>query len=300
MGARARRAEVEVQLSLVTAMRSVAGPYRSDNQDSIGCSTEYVFVADGVGGHIGGDVASWTVTHRLMAALAPVPSRGLDADQLRTLVAVANAELRLRSDREPVLAGMSTTFTGLFCADDAVRIVHVGDSRAYRVRAGDGRRMTRDDSLVQLLVESGAIRGDDAPFHPQRNIILHSLAGAADDAESITVLSVPAQVGDRWLVCSDGLSDYVGDREILALLADGDPESAADALVGAAVAADSHDNVTVAVSEVVGEAADDAGPSAESRPYRYLGAAATPDLGPVGDLSRSDPSEGDLSLADQD
>ena len=213
-------------------------------------------------------------------------------------MAVANAELRLRSDREPALTGMSTTFTGLFCADDAVRIVHVGDSRAYRVRAGDGRRMTRDDSLVQLLVESGAIRGTDAPFHPQRNIILHSLAGAPDDAESITVQSVEAQVGDRWLVCSDGLSDYVGDRQILALLADGDPESAADALVGAAVAADSHDNITVAVSEVV--EADDAGSSAEPRPYRYLGAAATPELGPVGDLSRGDRSDGDLSRADQD
>jgi protein phosphatase len=286
VGDRARWAEVEVQLSLVTAMRSVTGPYRSDNQDSAGCSTEYVFVADGVGGHIGGDVASWTVTHRLMAALAPVPSRELDAEQLRTLVAVANAELRLRSDREPALTGMSTTFTGLFCADGAVRVVHIGDSRAYCVRSGEGRRMTRDDSLVQLLVESGAIRDEDAPLHPQRNVILRSLAGATDDAESITVLSVPAQVGDRWLVCSDGLSDYVGDREILGLLAEGDPESAADALVEAAVAADSHDNVTVAVSEVV-EAAD-AGSSAEPRPYRYLGAAAAPELGPVGDLSHGD------------
>ena len=268
-----------MQLSLVTAMRSVAGPYRSDNQDSLGCSTEYVFVADGVGGHVGGDVASWTISHRLMAGLAPSTARTLSNDELRSLVAVANAELRLRSDREPALTGMSTTFTGIFCADDAVRIVHIGDSRAYLVQDGNGRRMTRDDSLVQMLVDSGAIDDVDAPHHPQRNIILRSLAGARADADGLTVLSVPARVGDRWLVCSDGLTDYVDEQELLAILAAAQtPEEAADALIEAAAAADSHDNVSVAVSEVV--PADET----EARPYRYLGAAAAPDKGAIADL----------------
>ena len=270
-----------MKLSLVTAMRSVAGPYRSDNQDSLGCSTEYVFVADGVGGNVGGDVASWTISHRLMAGLAPSTARTLSNDELRTLVAVANAELRLRSDREPALTGMSTTFTGIFCADDAVRIVHIGDSRAYLVRHGHGRRMTRDDSLVQMLVDSGAIDDADAPHHPQRNVILRSLAGAREDADGLTVLSIPAQVGDRWLVCSDGLSDYLDEEELLAILAAAQtPEDAADALIDAATAADSHDNISVAVSEVV--PADEA----EARPYRYLGAAAAPDKGAIGDLSQ--------------
>ena len=201
-------------------MRSTTGPHRNDNQDSIGCSTDYVFVADGVGGHIGGDVASWTVAHRLMAGLAPTAARTLSDDELRELVGVANAELRLRSDREPALTGMSTTFTGLFCTDDAVRIVHIGDSRAYLVRGGHGRRMTRDDSLVQMLVDSGAIDGADAPYHPQRNIILHSLAGDSADAAALTILTVPAVVGDRWLVCSDGLSDYVEEDVFLPILAE--------------------------------------------------------------------------------
>lgn len=269
-----------MQLALVTAARSVTGPYRSDNQDSIGCGADYVFVADGVGGHVGGDVASWTVTRRLMASLATVATRALDEDELRTLVAVANAELRLRGDREPELAGMSTTFTGLFCADDALRVVHVGDSRAYLVHDGTGRRMTRDDSLVQMLLDSGAIGDADAPFHPHRNIILHSLAGDTDDAGALTVATVPAQVGDRWLVCSDGLTDYVDEEELLSILAAAQtPEEAAEALLQAALDADSHDNVSVAVAQVV--AADDAA----DRTHRVSGAAADPDKGAVLDLS---------------
>lgn len=270
-----------MKLSLVTAMRSVAGPHRSDNQDSLGCSTDYVFVADGVGGHVGGDVASWTVAHRLMASLAPITTRTLSEDELRTLVAVANAELRLRGNREPALAGMSTTFTGLFCADDYVRIVHVGDSRAYLVRDGVGRRMTRDDSLVQMLLDSGAIDDAEAPHHPHRNIILHSLGGDTDDAAALTVLAVPAQLGDRWLVCSDGLTDYVDEEVFLPLVASAEnPEAATDALVAAATEADSRDNVSVAVAEVVAAA------DSTDRPYRFAGAAASQDKGTVGDLSR--------------
>jgi len=270
-----------VQLSLVTAMRSVAGPHRCDNQDSVGCSTDYVFVADGVGGHVGGDVASWTITHRLMASLAPTATRTLSEDELRTLVAVANADLRLRGDKEPALAGLSTTLTGLFCTDDALRIVHVGDSRAYLVSDGAGRRMTRDDSLVQMLLDSGTIDDAEAPYHPHRNIILHSLAGDPGDADALTVRTVPTAVGDRWLVCSDGLTDYVDEDELLALLAGAEsPEAAAEALLAAALDADARDNVSLAVAEVV--AAD----SSTDRPYLCLGAAASPDVGRVADLSR--------------
>ncbi len=267
-----------MRLSLATALRSITGPHRADNQDSLGCSADYVFVADGVGGHVGGDVASWTVTHRLMASLATVATRRLTEDALRELVAVANAELRLRGDREPALAGMSTTLTGLFCGDDAVRVVHIGDSRAYLVRDGVGQRMTRDDSLVQMLLDQGTIDDDEAAFHPHRNIILHSLSGELDDAACLTVHLVPARSGDRWLVCSDGLTDYVPEPEILRILALGTVEEAADALIAAALAEDTHDNVSVGVAEVVAAADDE-------RPARYLGAAASAAGGEVGDLS---------------
>ncbi|WP_051480360.1 PP2C family serine/threonine-protein phosphatase [Cellulomonas sp. KRMCY2] len=265
-------------------MRSVTGPYRSANQDSVGCSSEYVFVADGVGGHAGGDVASWTVTHRLMSLLAPVGSGALDVEGLRTAIARANADLALRVQREPSLAGMATTFTGVFCADNVVRVAHIGDSRAYLVRDGQGRQVTRDDSLVQMLLDSGAISDAEADHHLHRNVIVRSLAGAPDDAHDVTVLIVPAQVGDRWLVASDGLTDYVPETEILAaLITAPGPDAAADALIAAATAADSRDNISVAVSDVV---SCEEGGSPDARPYRYLGAAASPESVVVGDLSR--------------
>ena len=268
-------------LRLTTAMRSVTGPHRASNQDSVGCSDDYVFVADGVGGHVGGDVASWTVTHRLMSALAPRHSRDLDTDELRIAIAQANAELSLRVQREPALAGMATTFTGLFCSDGAIRIAHIGDSRAFMVRDGAGRRMTRDDSWVQLLVDSGAIRPDEADHHPNRNVILRSLAGSLADTDGMTLLSVPAQAGDRWLVASDGLTDYLPEPQVIELLAAAaSPDDACATLVDAALAADSRDNVTVAVSDVVESQ------GSADRPHRYLGAAASDKPGTIGDLSR--------------
>ncbi|WP_250447981.1 PP2C family serine/threonine-protein phosphatase [Actinotalea sp. C106] len=253
-------------LTLVTAMRSVTGPHRSNNQDSVGASEEYVFVADGVGGHAGGDVASWTVTHRLMSLLAPAGSRDLSTEELQGVLAQANAEIGQRARRDPALTGMSTTFTGLFCTDDAARVAHIGDSRAYLVRDGEGRRVTRDDSLVQMLVEQGAIGADEAYGHPRRNVILRSLAGSLEDGDNITMLEVATVPGDRWLLASDGLTDYVPEAEVLALLAEAaGPEEAADALVAAAEAADAGDNITVAVSDVVDAPASEAG---AERPYR--------------------------------
>ena len=242
----------DMTFSLMTAMRSVTGPHRSSNQDSAGCSDAYVFVADGVGGHVGGDVASWTVTHRLMADLAPWDTRTWDATRLRAAIAVANAELALRVGREPALAGMATTFTGVFCAAGAMAVAHIGDSRAYLVQDGRARRVTRDDSLVQMLLEARMIHEDDAQHHPQRNVILRSLGGSVTDPEKMTLQSVPSRVGDRWLLTSDGLTDYVAEADVLEILTEAaTPEAAADALLAAALAADSRDNITVAVSDVV-------------------------------------------------
>lgn len=275
-----------MSLMFTTTMRSETGPHRSSNQDSVACTADVVLVADGVGGHAAGDVASWTVTHRLMSMLAHRPSRELDVDELREVIAQANADLALRTSRDPSLAGMATTFTGLFGAETAVRVAHIGDSRAYLVRDGEGRRVTRDDSLVQMLVDSGTIDEADADHHPHRNVILRSLAGRPDDADGMTILSVPAGPGDRWLVASDGLTDAVPDSAIVAiLLEEPDLEAAADRLVQAALDADSRDNITVAVADVV--EADDGG---ARRAIQYLGAAASEDRPYIGDLSAPPPA----------
>lgn len=241
-----------MSLSLVTAVRSVAGAHRASNQDSAAGAAGFAFVADGVGGHAGGDVASGTVAHRLVEALAAARTPELTGADLRAALADANAGLAQRVRREPSLEGMATTFTGVFCAGEAARVVHIGDSRAYLWRDGAAHRVTRDDSLVQLLVEAGVVDPADAAHHPRRNVILHCLAGDAADPSHVTVLTVDTRPGDRWLMATDGLTDYVGEDRVLALLGgDGGPEVVADALVDAALDADAWDNVSVVVADVV-------------------------------------------------
>lgn len=275
-------------LGLRTAMRSVTGPHRRVNQDSVGAGAGFVFVADGVGGHVGGDVASWTLTHRLLATLATSWGRTLDVEALRGVLADANADIGLRVRRDPHLRGMATTFTGLFAGDAAIRVAHIGDSRALLVRDGQGRRVTRDDSLVQMLVDAGTISEADADHHPNRNVILRSFTGAPTDAGELTVLSVPAQVGDRWLVASDGLTDYVPqDRIVEVLVAARSPEAAAEALLQAALDADSGDNISLAVSDVVELPAGQ-----DRRRVEALGAAADPAQGYLGDLTSRPTPEG--------
>lgn len=250
-----------------TAMRSDAGAYRSSNQDSVVATSRYVVVADGVGGHAGGDVASRTVTRHLVQALDDLDVTALDAVALRGAVADANAALRRRAADDPMLAAMATTLTGVVGGDGVVRVLHVGDSRAYRLHAGTGELVTHDDSLVQRLVDAGAIAEEDAAGHPQRHIILRSLAGDPDDAAGLAVLEMPATAGDRWVLCSDGLSDALGDDEVVSLATRApSPEDAAQWLLDAALAADAHDNVSVAVCDVVLAPPDDDAP-------RWLGAA---------------------------
>ncbi|MEV7974197.1 protein phosphatase 2C domain-containing protein [Cellulomonas sp. NPDC089187] len=270
-------------VTLDVALRSETGPHRSGNQDSVGASVDYALVADGVGGNVGGDIASWTFTHRVMSTLATRPARTFTAENIAELIATANAEIGHRIRREPELEGMATTVTALFCGEDSVRVGHLGDSRAYLVRDGVGYRVTRDDSYVQMLVDSGAVDPADARTHPLRNVILRSLSGRSEDTTDLPVMEVPVQSGDRWLVTSDGLTDYVEEERIIGILtATPDREDAADALLAAALAADSRDNISLVVADV----ALDTGETQGARPYRFLGAAAGDDLGAVVDLSR--------------
>lgn len=255
----------------MTAMRSVGSPHRAGNQDSVGTSRSYALVADGVGGHAGGDVASSTVARRLVEAFDAADVPALDVPELRRLVSEANADVGRRAAADPGLAGMATTLTALVCGDGQLRVVHIGDSRAYRLHGTSGERVTRDDSLVQRLVDAGAIEAADAPHHPQRNIILGSLAGDADDVDALTVLTVPAYPGDRWILCSDGLTDELDDDDVIAIAARAEgPDVVADELLAAARDAGGRDDISVAVCDVVLDA------GAAPEPGRCLGAAAGP------------------------
>ncbi|QIG41330.1 serine/threonine-protein phosphatase [Microbacterium sp. 4R-513] len=231
---------------LRAAAASDVGPHRSVNQDAAFTAAWAAAVADGVGGGPAGDIASSVFVHRLVAgARGPV-----DVEQLATLLRIANWDLRALVERDPSLDGMATTFTGLFVSPAGILLLaHTGDSRAYLLRDGAMSRETRDDSFVQLLIDSGVVQPADAAFHPHRNVITASLRGAEDDR--IALIERPARAGDRWMLCSDGLSDYVPDQEIIGLLAVGDAQAAADSIVALALAAGTRDNVTVVVADIV-------------------------------------------------
>jgi protein phosphatase len=238
---------------LRSALRSITGPHRASNQDSAASAPGFAFVADGVGGHAGGDVASRVVTHVMLDALTDRDAADMDDDELRALLGEANAALAEQARHDSRLVGLATTFTGIFCDDDAVRVAHIGDSRAYLVRNGLGSRITHDDSYVQLLVDTGVLDPEGAWQHPQRNLLTQVLAGTVEDATRIHLVRQDSRPGDRWLLCSDGLTDYVDEPRVLELLvAAADPGQAADRLIAAALANDARDNITVAVCDVTG------------------------------------------------
>lgn len=225
---------------------SDVGPFREENQDAAFAASWGAAVADGVGGGPAGDLASAALVHRLVAGGTVVS----DADALSMRVRGANWDIGAHVRRDPGLAGMATTFTGLWLdRHGTLLLAHTGDSRAYLLRRGVLVRQTRDDSYVQNLVDQGLVRAEDAMNHPRRNIITASLRGDAGDL--VRVSENAAVLGDRWLLCSDGVTDYLPEdaiQEILGARLDG--TSVADALVEAALSAGSRDNVTAVVCDV--------------------------------------------------
>lgn len=234
-------------LSLRAGVCSDIGGYRDVNQDAAFVAPWGAGVADGVGGGPAGDLASAALVHRLVAG----GSRVADAPALADRIREANWDLGAHVRRDPALAGMATTFTALwFTAAQTMLLAHTGDSRAYLVRGGELIRQTRDDSFVQALVEQGIVREEDAMSHPRRNIITASLRGDATDL--VRVAERMPVAADRWMLCSDGVSDYLPDDEIRAVLTNiADPDEAAQELVRRSLEAGSRDNVTAIVADVV-------------------------------------------------
>lgn len=239
-------------LRLLVAAVSDAGAHRPTNQDAAFAASWGAAVADGVGGGPSGDLASAALLHRLVA------TRGtqLDADGLLVRIREANWDIRAHVERDPALQGMATTFTGVFLSDgDELLLAHTGDSRAYLLRDGVFSRETRDDSYVQALVDHGIIPPEAAAAHPRRNIITASLGGAEGDV--VSVAQRPSLVGDRWMLCSDGLTDYVPEADVARLISEAaDPAAAAAAAVNLALEAGTRDNVTVVVCDVVDDGGD--------------------------------------------
>jgi protein phosphatase len=244
-------------IALRYAARSDIGLGRySNNQDSGYAGPHLLAVCDGMGGHAGGDVASSTALGQLVALDGE--SHGSDAvARLSQTLRDANAELRHRVEHEPRLAGMGTTATILMRYGSKLALAHIGDSRAYLLRDGELTRLTHDHTFVQSLVDEGRITEEEAEQHPQRSIITRVLSGDPDDEPDLSVRE--ARLGDRYVVCSDGLTAVVSDATLAEALAEHDtPASCADALVQMALRGGGPDNITCVVAYVVESSTNEA------------------------------------------
>ncbi|QNN63968.1 serine/threonine-protein phosphatase [Leucobacter denitrificans] len=242
---------------------------RSNNQDS-GYAGDYLFlVADGMGGHAGGDVASALVTRdiaRLDDAPGGLPQQSTEL--LRTSLLSANRMLRDTVGDHPELAGLGTTFVGFITVGDQLALAHIGDSRLYLLRDGHMLQVTKDHTFVQRLVDSGRITEEEAKFHPRRSVLMRVL-GDVESSPEIDTDILDTQPGDLWLLCSDGLCGYVDDDEIERILRRRSSlQGAVDDLIDKSLAHGAPDNVTVVLVETTTaeEAAAIAAETAASAP----------------------------------
>lgn len=257
---------------------SDVGHVRDHNEDAGFVGTTLGLVADGVGGAAAGEVASATVASAVVeTVLGPAGDPGHARTPEQVLVAGADrarAGIRRAIQRDLTRLGMATTLTVLLCDGERAVLGHVGDSRAYRLRSGVLEQLSTDHTYVAHLVESGQLAREAVPRHPWRNVVLRSVDGDPAD-QGLDLLPVRLRAGDRYLLCSDGLTDMVADEVIGEVLGRGDPDAAGTALVDHALAAGGRDNVTCVVLDVVEVDPAAAGPTGPADGVR-LGALLDP------------------------
>ena len=235
-----------------SAAISHTGKVRSNNQDSGYSGSNLFAVADGMGGHAGGDVASSLAIARLERLDQPFESTSAAERALRDAIADAAAELIDTVHVRPELAGMGTTVSALVMVDDYAVIAHIGDSRIYLYRDDALTQITTDHTFVQRLVDSGRITPEEARYHPRRSVLMRVL-GDMDANPELDSFIMPTQDGDRWLLCSDGLSGVVDDPHTAKALGLGlAPGRTADILLKQALDGGAPDNVTVVLVDVGG------------------------------------------------
>ena len=236
-----------------SAALSHTGKVRSNNQDSGYAGSNLFVVADGMGGHAGGDVASSLAVGRLQGIDHPFDSTSAAERALRDAIAEAAVALIDTVQVRPELAGMGTTVSALLMVDDYAVIAHIGDSRIYLYRDDTLTQITTDHTFVQRLVDSGRITPEEARYHPRRSVLMRVL-GDMDPNPELDTFIMPTQPGDRWLLCSDGLSGVIDDAHTAKALALGlPPGRTADNLLKQALDAGAPDNVTIVLVDVGGQ-----------------------------------------------
>ena len=223
---------------------------RPNNEDAFYTGPRLLAVADGVGGHAAGEVASAIIIDALSRLGDSEPGYDL-VGRLHEAVVAGNAAIAEHVAADPRLQGMSTTLTAILFAGNRYCLLNIGDSRTYLLREGTLDQLTRDDSYVQLLVDEGHITQEAAGSHPQRNLVLQALTGEEVMEPAMTVRE--ARAGDRFMLCSDGLSDVVDRGTLAATLSEGDPQECVARLIELALAGGTRDNVTAIVADVIEE-----------------------------------------------
>ncbi|WP_329382465.1 protein phosphatase 2C domain-containing protein [Streptomyces sp. NBC_01351] len=238
-----------MSLSLRFAAGSHKGMIREGNEDSGYAGPRLLAIADGMGGQAAGEVASSEVISTLVQLDDDVPGSDI-LTSLATAVQRANDQLRLMVEEDPQLEGMGTTLTALLWTGQRLGLVHVGDSRAYLLRDGVLTQITQDHTWVQRLVDEGRITEEEATTHPQRSLLMRAL-GSGDIVEpDLSIREVRA--GDRYLICSDGLSGVVSHQTLEETLADyHGPRATVQSLIQLALRGGGPDNITCIVADVL-------------------------------------------------
>lgn len=238
------KAEENLPAGILSAFRTDVGKVRANNQDApiVSEKLRLYGVADGMGGHKGGEVASTSARDDLLRELeGKTPS----VATLSSAIEEVNRQIYHQQEHDDALTGMGTTLSVLWMSDNFVYIGHVGDSRVYLLRDGEFKQMTLDHSLVEQLVREGVLTEEEAQNHPMRNIITRAIG--TDESVEVDVVVEERRKGDMWLACSDGLHGLVDDRQMRDALRQYAPEKAADVLLKAALDAGGRDNVTLVI-----------------------------------------------------
>ena len=236
-------------LHLRYAARSDVGLIREGNEDSGYAGPALLMVADGMGGHAAGELASAIAVATVADLDVHPPSDSEILTSLSDAVSDVGDGIADVIADDPDLTGMGTTVTGIYWLGDRIAVLHVGDSRAYLLRSGDLVQITHDHTYVQTLVDAGRITEAEAMIHPRRSLIMRALDGINPVEADLSLRE--ARDGDRYMLCTDGLSGVVTHDEIAQILVDGDPTGAVTRLVDLALERGAPDNVTVVIADVV-------------------------------------------------
>jgi PPM family protein phosphatase len=235
-----------------TSARSAIGLVRQGNEDSAFVSAQLIAVADGMGGHAAGEVAS-RIAVKVLEKLAPtLTATDIDEDSIEDLLMHSlhsiDAEIAAVADEEIEKRGMGTTLTALLIRDNHIALLHVGDSRCYRLRGSTLEQLSNDHTVIQELLDQGAISQAEAADHPQRSMLTQALRGDGDVTPVLQMYEV--KKGDRYLLCSDGLSGVLTDKEIKIGLKKSDKDEAVKFLNDATYINGAPDNVTILIADI--------------------------------------------------